>query len=286
MKLPPSPRAVVTGAGSGLGRALALELARRGGRLLVTDIREDTVAETARLVAEAGGEAHPLACDVRCPEHLEHLAAEADRRWGGTDLLVNNAGVACAGYVGDLPLDDWRWIVDINMWGVVHGCHAFVPAMKARGAGFILNVASAAAVASLPEMAPYNMTKAAVVSLSETLHAELAPHGIAVTALCPTFFESGLMDTFRSSHERQRQMSAALFQRSTATAGGVARAGLRALERGRVLVIPQADGRFMWRLKRLAPQLYHRVLGRQQRSDWAFRLLTRGGKPSTPSLEP
>jgi NAD(P)-dependent dehydrogenase (short-subunit alcohol dehydrogenase family) len=285
MRLPKSPRAVVTGAGSGLGRALALALAERSGRLLVTDVREDAAAETARLAAEVGGEAQALVCDVTQPEALAHLASEADARWGGTDLLVNNAGVACAGYVGDLPLDDGRWIVDINMWGVVHGCHAFVPGMKARGGGFILNVASAAAVTSLPEMAPYNMTKAAVVSLSETLHAELAPHGITVTALCPTFFQSDLMRTFRSSHERQRQMSNALFQRATATADGVARAGIRALEKGRVLVIPQADGRFMWRLKRLAPQLYHRILARQQRSDWAARWLTRSPAPP-PSLEP
>jgi NAD(P)-dependent dehydrogenase (short-subunit alcohol dehydrogenase family) len=279
MKLPPSPRAVITGAGSGLGRALALELARRGGRILVTDVSEQSAVETAQLVEEAGGTGHPMACDVSRVQDVERAAQGAEALWGGVDLLVNNAGVAAGGLVGDMPLEDWEWIVRINMWGVIHGCHVFVPRMRARSAGHILNVASAAGVTSLPEMASYNMTKAAVVSLSETLHAELAPHGIHVTALCPTFFRSSLMDSFRSPHARQRALADAFFRRSRTTAEQVARAGLRGLERNRVIVIPQLDGRLLWRLKRLSPGLYHGALGLQQRGDWGARFLTRALGP-------
>jgi NAD(P)-dependent dehydrogenase (short-subunit alcohol dehydrogenase family) len=266
MKLPPKPRAVVTGAASGLGRALALEVAKREGRVLVCDVHAERGPETVKLVRDAGGSAEFLRCDVTKPEDLERAAQEADRLWGGTDLLVNNAGVASGGHVGEIPLSDWEWIVRINLWGVIHGCHVFVPEMKERGSGFILNVASSAGIACLPEMAPYNVTKAGVIALSETLYAELAPFGIAVSVLAPTFFQTNLLESFRSPTTRQRGIAEAMLRRSTATAEGVAEAGIRALERGKLVTIPQLDGRWMWRVKRLLPAVFHRTLAKRGRA--------------------
>ena len=168
MSLVDAPRAVVTGAGSGLGRAFCHELRKRGARLICADIDEAAAQKTA---AEVGGTA--VRCDVAKIEDVEALAAAADRALGGVDLVINNAGVAVAGHVGDVSLDDWRWIMGVNLWGVIYGCHVFAPRLRKQGRGHILNVASAAGLLAPPGMAPYNVTKAAVVALSETLCAEL-----------------------------------------------------------------------------------------------------------------
>lgn len=282
MKLPDRTRAFITGAGSGLGRALAVELARtRRGRVLVADVDLERARETAEQVAAAGGEAEPLSCDVTRAEDLARGADEMDRRFGGTDLLVNNAGVACLGAVGEARLEDWRWAVDVNLWGVIHGCHAFVPRLRAQGAGFVLNVASSAGLACLPGMGPYNVTKAGVIALTETLAAELSGTGVTVTVLCPTFFASGLADRMRAATERQQALAGALVRTSKVPAERVARDALRALEAGRLVAIPQASGRLLWRTKRLLPQWFARLVGRLYRSRrlerWTERRITMTG---------
>jgi NAD(P)-dependent dehydrogenase (short-subunit alcohol dehydrogenase family) len=266
VKLPSNPRAVITGAASGLGRAFSVKLAARGGRILVCDVHLERAAETAKLVTNAGGTAEVLLCDVTKVTDLERAADTADRLWGGTDLLVNNAGVAAAGSVGDVALDDWEWIMRINLWGVIHGCHVFVPRMKARRFGHVLNVASSAGIACLPEMASYNVTKAGVIALSETLHAELAPYGVGAAVLCPTFFQTNLLENFRSPSRKERSIADAMLRSSKTTAEDVAETGIRGLERGKVVIIPQADGRWLWRVKRLLPGLYHHLLGKHAKT--------------------
>ncbi len=276
MSFPERPRAVITGAGSGLGRALALSLARRRARLLLADVDRVRAGETARLVEAAGGEGIPIRCDVTKLEDLEGAATKIQALWGGTDILVNNAGVAAAGRVGEQSLEDWRWIVGINLWGVIHGCHVFVPRLRQQGSGFILNVASAAGFVSLPEMASYNVTKAGVISLSETLYGELGGSGIHVSVACPTFFRTSLMDSFRSPGDRQRAVAANFFRRSTATAEEVAAVALEALESGRLYAVPQTDGRVAWLLKRLSPAVYSRGLRWGFGSRWIERRLLGG----------
>ncbi len=243
-------RAVVTGAGSGLGRALCVRLAARGASVLAADVDAARADETARLV---GGIA--ARCDVGVLADVEALRARAVAELGGVDLVVNNAGVAVAGAVGAVPIADWEWIVRVNLWGVVHGCHVFVPQLRAQGRGHVLNVASAAGLVALPDFAPYNVTKSAVVALSETLYAELRGTGVGVTVLCPTFFETGIARAARGTSAEQVAMAAALMKESSWSAEAVAERALRAVDRGRLYAIPQADGRWMWRLKRLAPRL-------------------------------
>jgi NAD(P)-dependent dehydrogenase (short-subunit alcohol dehydrogenase family) len=273
MSFPKHPRAVVTGAGSGFGRAVALNLAARGGRILVADVNEAGAAETVRLVEAAGGQAVALRCDVSRVADLERAAAEVERLWGGTDILVNNAGVAAAGLVGELPLADWNWILGINLLGVIHGCHVFVPHFRQAKRGFVLNVAAAAGFISLPEMAAYNVTKAGVISLSETLYGELGAHGVNVTVACPSFFKTNLMDTFRASGERQRKAALSLFAKSKVTADHVAAQCLTALEAGRLYAIPQTDAKLLWRLKRLTPAGYFGAIRKTFHSPWVDRLL-------------
>lgn len=259
MTLPSSPRAVVTGGAGGLGRALCLELASRKGRIIIGDVDATGAAETVRLVERAGGTAVATSCDVAKLEQVEHLAELADQHFGGTDLVVNNAGVAVAGPMGDIPIRDWEWIMGINLWGVIYGCHVFTPRFKKQGGGHILNVASAAGLLSAADMGPYNVTKAGVVALSETLASELKPHRIGVTVLCPTFFRTNIGKSGRTTGLGGASgMIEKLMDRAKIQADGVARIALEAADKDELYAVPHPDGQWMWRLKRLVPESYYR----------------------------
>jgi NAD(P)-dependent dehydrogenase (short-subunit alcohol dehydrogenase family) len=262
--IPANPRAVVTGGAGGLGRAFCMALAERRAKILVTDRDLAGAEETVRLACANGAEAHAAVCDVSKPEQVEGLVALADEKLGGVDLVINNAGVAVAGPVGEVPLENWQWITSINYWGVIYGCHYFVPRLKKHGSGHILNVASSAGLLSAPEMGPYNMTKAAVVALSETLAAELHGTGVGVTALCPTFFQTSIYESSRRSAMREgigdvvtKRMADSKLQ-----AIDVARAALAGCDRGQLYVLPMSDGRWGWRMKRLSPERFHTVMPR------------------------
>ena len=254
--------AVVTGAGSGIGRAFALELARRGGRVVCSDIDVESAKETVALVEDDGGEALAALCDVASDADVRGLAATAEHWFGQpADLVVNNAGIGAGGRnVGDASLADWHRTLDINLWGVIHGCHVFVPALRAAGHGGVINVASAAGFSAAPKMAAYNVSKAGVMSLSETLAAELAGTGVAVTVLCPTFVRTSIFDG-----ELIDPTAAGLAKRVAGVVGfspdRVARMTLDAHDKGRLYVVPQPDAQLLWRAKRLAPTPYTRVAG-------------------------
>ncbi len=252
-------RAFVTGAGSGFGRALSLGLARRGYTTAVTDINMDGAEETVKLAAQAGGRAVAARVDVTRPEDLESAAERFFSEWGGVDLLINNAGVAAAGKIDEVSLEDWHWIVDINLFSVIHGCRAFIPRMRAQGGGHIINVASLAGIASLQLMGSYNATKAAVISITETLKGELHPDNIGVTVVCPSFFKTNLIDRFRGPDDL-RQAGQQLLDAGKLTADQIAEETLAAMEANRLYVVPHRAGRLIWRFKRFAPELCFRLL--------------------------
>jgi NAD(P)-dependent dehydrogenase (short-subunit alcohol dehydrogenase family) len=260
MPLPESPRAVVTGAGSGLGRAFCVELAGRRARVLAADIDLARAEETARLVRDAGGEAVAHRVDVSKPDEVEGLAAAIEAAYGAADLIINNAGVAVSGPVGQIPLEDWQWIIGVNLWGVIYGCHSFVPRFKSRGSGHIINVASMAGLVAAPQMAAYNVTKSGVVALSETLYAELAGTGVGVTVLCPTFFKTNIVASGRKHTEASTEPFEKMMERASVQAPGVARCALEAADRGVLYALPHRDGRFMWRVKRLMPEIFQGTL--------------------------
>lgn len=254
-------RAVVTGGGSGLGRAFCLELGRRNARVVIADIDVAGAQETAAMVEKLGCKAVAVACDVAKRGEVEALAETATAALGGVDLLINNAGVATSGEVDAIPVADWEWIVGINLMGVVHGCQVFVPKMRAQGGGHILNVASSAGLLCTPMMAPYNVTKAGVVALSETMAAELKPANIGVTVLCPTFFRTKIADGARH-HGDAREIGriGKLMDRAKLQAPEVARFALDAAAAGTLYALPHADGAWLWRLKRLAPERFYQQL--------------------------
>ena len=214
-------------------------------------------------------------CDVRVPDEVEALAVLADEAFGGTDVLVNNAGVAVAGPIGDVSLEDWRWQIEINLWGVIYGCHFFVPRMREAGRGYILNVASSAGLLCVPEMGPYNVTKAGVVALSETLYGELSGSGVRVSALCPTFFRTNIHKNARSSKPENQEQAAKLVTGSKWSAEQIADVALAALEAGELYVVPQTDGKVLWRAKRVLGQRFYGVLGRLSKSQRLLDLVTR-----------
>lgn len=261
-------KAVITGGGSGLGRALALDIARRGGRSVIADVDEAGLAETAALVERAGSRAYAEPCDVTVPEQVSQLAARAVEHLGEVDLLANNAGVAAGGPFEDISLEHWEWIMGVNLWGVIHGCRAFLPAMKARGRGYVLNVASAAGLVSFPWLSPYNVTKAGVVALSETLHGEYKKHGVNVSVLCPTFFTTNIARSARGPGQAGNRLQRSVerrMKRSKLQAPEVARMAIDGVLAGQLHLVPMRDGRMMWRIERAVPQLFYGILGRRGR---------------------
>jgi short-subunit dehydrogenase len=256
------PNCVVTGAGSGLGRAFAEKLAERGASLLLSDVNERGLEETADLARRQGaGAVFTMKCDVASKDQVAALHAESQARLGDTDLLVNNAGVAVSGPVGTIPLEDWEWIVGVNLWGVVYGCHYFLPAMKARRRGHVLNVASIAAYASAGQMAPYNVTKAAVVSLSESLAGELVDTGVGVTVLCPFFFTTNIGRSGRASGDVNADFVEKLMAKTPVQADSVAARALAACERDELYCFPHREAQVLALLKRSIPETFVKKLG-------------------------
>ena len=257
--------AVVTGAGSGIGAAFALELAARGGRVVCSDINENAAHATAAEITAAGGEATALRCDVSKIEDVQALADAAQTWFGGAPtLVINNAGVGAGGTpIGEVSLDDWHWVLGVNLWGPIHGCHVFTPLLRAaqtdqpRG---IINVASAAAFGAAPGMAAYNVSKAGTLSLSETLAAELAGTGINVTALCPTFVKTNILDTDRIA-AGSSQLADTLMRWTGFSPQKVARMCLDTNDRGGLYCMPQPDARIGWGIKRFTPTVYTRAVG-------------------------
>ena len=259
--------AVITGAGSGIGAAFAAELARRGGRVVCSDVDEPSARATADAIVARGGTATSVRCDVSSIDDVAQLAKEAQAFFGGAPtLVINNAGVGAGGTsIGEADLDDWNWVLGINLWGPIHGCHVFTPILRdaagrddrPRG---IINVASAAAFGAAPGMAAYNVSKAGALSLSETLSAELSGTGIGVTALCPTFVKTNIVDAGRIT-EGSTQLADTLMRWTGFTPERVARTCLDTHDRGGLYCMPQPDARIGWGIKRFTPTVYTRAVG-------------------------
>lgn len=260
---PDRPHAIITGAASGLGRAIALRLARDGWEIALCDLNEAGSRETLALVRQAGGEGRVESFDVTRPEQWQALHDRLTADWQHLDLLVNNAGVAGSGEMGKYSLDDWHWIVNINLYNGIYGCHTFVDWLKRNPRGaHIINTASLAAIASAPTMAGYNVTKAGMLALSETLYAELMPHRVGVTVLCPAFFPTNLLKQGRFVDEKERKLAEKSFQQSRMSAEQVADAAIRAMHRKQLYVVMPAQGRFYWYYKRLSPARFVRSIGK------------------------
>lgn len=240
-------RVFITGGGSGLGRAFAMQLAEGHAKICIGDV--DTVAGQAT-ADQVGGLF--VKCDVRDEADLQRAAQTMQDTWGGVDLLINNAGVAQMGALADTSLDDWRWIIDINVLGIVGACKAFAPHL-AKTNGTILNIASMASFLHLPNAGAYNATKAAVMALSETLMLELEPQGIKTHVACPSFFRTDLARNMRAGDAKARAMTERLVERSRTGADDVAKAILEGLDRGEARILLDKRTRQALRMKNWLP---------------------------------
>jgi NAD(P)-dependent dehydrogenase (short-subunit alcohol dehydrogenase family) len=250
--------ALVTGAGSGIGRATALACARRGASLALCDVSEAGLAETEAAARALGVDVLAVRADVARAEQMEAFAEKVHARVPAVDLLVNNAGVGLGGGVLHTSLEDWHWIVDINLFGVVHGVHFFVPAMVRRGAGgHVVNVASMAGYVASSTLPAYVATKFAVLGLSEALREELASHRIGVTAVCPGVIDTAIVRSSRwrgpGSSEAARADAARAFARRNYPPERVAENLLRAVGRNRAVAPISPEAWTFYYLKRLAP---------------------------------
>ncbi|MBS0571277.1 MAG: SDR family oxidoreductase [Proteobacteria bacterium] len=252
-------RVLITGAGSGLGRALAFCFAEHGWRVACADIRFDRAQDTVRMMRDFGVGAMALKVDVGDDAAVEAMHDEILAAWDGVDCVVNNAGVACAGSVSETRLEDWRWTLNIDLMGVVRGCRVFLPVLLEQGSGHIVNIASFAGIANAPRMAAYSAAKAGVISLSETLRAELAGSAVKVSVVCPAFFATNLLESARAP-EADKATASRLMAAATQSADEIAAHVYREVQRGRFLILPTRGERGRWRVKRFAPEMFFRKL--------------------------
>lgn len=269
----PYKRVLITGSGSGLGRALAIEFAKRKWNVIVADINFQRASDTAQLIEKYGGKSIPKKCDVTVENDCINLLTEVKKHYKGCDILINNAGVAAAGFFEKIPLKTWDWIYAINTKSIILMCRTFIPLFKEQKYGYIVNIASNAGIASLPEMACYNMTKAATISLSETLSVELSPYNINVSVVCPTFFKTNLMDQFTSPDKRQLIIAQKFFDRSHVSAEEIARHTIRNMSKKHFYIIKQPDGKLIWWFKRHVPEWYSKLLSFIYRKGYFYNYL-------------
>ena len=197
--------AVVTGAASGIGLGMARRFAAEGMRVVMADIERNALQAAVDELASSGSEVVAAPTDTSVLDEVEALAALTLDRFGAVHVVCNNAGVGSRGLpFRELPLRDFEWVLGVNLWGVIHGLHAFLPHLRLQDEGHIVNTASVSALYHLPNMAPYNASKAAVMALSETLKFELDSEGshVGVSVLCPSWVRTNISTASRNLPER------------------------------------------------------------------------------------
>ncbi len=208
----------------------------------------------------AGGD---LRLDVTSDDDWAAALAHVEETWGGLDVLVNNAGVAGGGRLDVATMDEWEWITEINLFGVVRGTRTFVPLLKRQGSGHIVNVASLAGLVHPAGMASYNAVKAAVVALTETTGHELASYGVRASVVCPSYFRTNLMTSMRGADQALGSIVAQLVENSPLTADDIAAEVLAGLERGDEVIVPDQPARDAWQLKQADRAAYDSVMRAQ-----------------------
>jgi len=239
-------RVLVTGAASGLGAALSAAFEARGDQVLRTDL--------------SGGD---LTLDITSDADWAAARAHVEDTWGGLDILVNNAGVAGGGRLDVATLDEWQWITEINLFGMVRGIREFVPMLKRQRAGHIVNVASLAGLVHPAGMASYNAVKAAVVALTETAGHELASYGVRASVVCPSYFRTNLMSSLRGADQALGAVVSSLVESSPLTADDIATEVLAGLARGDEMIVPDQAARDAWTLKQTDRATYDAVMRAQ-----------------------
>jgi NAD(P)-dependent dehydrogenase (short-subunit alcohol dehydrogenase family) len=249
---------IITGGASGIGRALAEELAKRGSEVVLADQQKDLAAEAAAAIRNTGGNATAVEVDVTDSHAMERLVSRTVERTGRLDYLFNNAGIGFVGLAAEHTLADWDRIIDINLRGVIHGVHAAAGVMLRQGYGHIVNTSSLAGLTPTPGVTAYSTTKHAVVGLSKGLRAELAPAGVRVSVLCPGFVRTPIIDNCRKEAGMQMDIPPEFERRiwkltMAMPANRFASKVLDALAKNRPIIVIPAWWKAFWLLNRLSP---------------------------------
>lgn len=262
---------------------MAVALGSKGYRVGVLDINTEEAERTVGMVSGAGGSGEAFRCDVSNPADVQAAADHFFGLWEEVGILVNNAGIGGGGYMEEFPLEEWGRVVGTNFLGVVHGCHAFIPRMKAQEAGHLVNTASIAGLLPAMGFSPYNSTKAAVVALSETLKVELAPFNIGVTVLCPSIIRTNIIRTTLDaiSVEGLPEVEWGInlieegFKSGHISPDDVARILLEAIRRNRLYALTNPGTKLAWSAVRLNPELNYRFWAWLNRHGLARELMLR-----------
>jgi 2-hydroxycyclohexanecarboxyl-CoA dehydrogenase len=256
--------ALVTGAGRGIGRATAIELARKGARVVAVDLDADTADKTAVACGEVGRDAFAESCDVADLDAMRALADRVHAAHGPLDVLVNNAGVGMSARFAAMTIDDWRWIRGVNLDGVVHGCQVFGPVMLAEGRGHVVNLSSALGYTPRATEAAYVTTKAAVLALSQCLRADWRSSGVGVSAVCPGVIDTPILDgtRFLGAQAEAEERTRNVFRRGHPPAL-VARDVVDAIRRNRAVVTVGWEAKLGWWAHRLLPVAVQQRVARQ-----------------------
>ncbi len=255
----PARRAFITGAASGLGKAFCIELAQDGWTLGIADINAEALATAAKEFETLGAKTLYFQLDVSDREQYKMVADEFLKTTGGIDLLFNNAGVGDGGLFEEYSLDNWEWMTRVNQLSVVYGCHYFIPTFKSQKSGHILNTASFAAITCAPTMGAYNMTKAAVVAISETLYCELLDYQVKVSCIQPAYFKTNIAQSVRGG-ELVKKTTQFFLDHSRLEAIDVAQEILHRAGKGELYIILPKAARKMWKYKRLAPTWFRSMV--------------------------
>ncbi len=256
--------AVVTGAGSGIGRALAVALCEQGARLAISDVRADDVAETAALVAATGGEVRHFVLDMTDAAAVQAHASQVVAEFGCVNLVINNAGVAMIGDVLDMSLDDLAWVMNVNYWGVVHGSKAFLPHLITSGDGHLVNLSSVFGLMSVPSQSAYNAAKFAVRGFTEALRMEMVTggHRVGVSCVHPGGIRTNVVRNSRTAGDVDHAAVARRFDRTLArtSAEKAAAVILRGVQRNRPRILVGADAHSLDAMVRLLGPAYQRLV--------------------------
>ncbi len=254
-------RIFITGGASGLGKAIALTYAQHGYQVCIGDVNLTRGKETLTELQALGNDVCYLYCDVSHPEDLESARTTLTERWGGVDIVVNNAGVGgTAGPIEEVSLPDWDWVLDINLKGVMRGVHSFAPLFKQQGSGYFVNIASAAGLFSPSYMSGYNAAKAGVISLSESMNHELSPFNIGTTVVCPAFFETNLLENMKSTVDGVHENVTRFMQRSDISAADIASEIFTAVAEQQFMVLPHKMVQEQWQYKRTKPEEFAEMM--------------------------
>ncbi len=251
--------AIVTGAASGIGRALSQELARRGAKVILADINSDLLKETAKSITVAGHKGKAAVCDVTDFAAVEKLVGDAVSDCGRLDYIFNNAGTCIIGEAKDHSYDDWCTVIDLNLYGVVHGVAAAYPTMVKQGFGHIVNTSSLSGIVPVAGEIAYTTSKYAVVGLSEALRVEGKLHGVKVSVVCQGLIKTPLYDT-----TKMLKLDRAKLVKSLPKAISPEKCShhiLRGVERNKAIILISPITKVFWRLQRLSPGLARWLIG-------------------------